>query len=491
MPRLPKVFIAGLLVFIGVSFFFLKTQPAESAAGHVVISEIQIAGQNGDDDEFVELYNPTGMDISLAGWRLGRFNSSGTYGNLVLNLTGTIKAHGYFLITHPSYSGIPSPNAFYSAPSNALTNHHAVILYQDAGITAVDLVGLGSNPNRESVNTSNPSVKGSVERKPNTSAVLASMVPGGLDALEGNGEDTNNNAQDFIVRTQSDPQNNLIQEALADADYTAIVTLSPAQEVPPVTANSSGIATVEINTAQNILSYTLAHQNLSGAQTLARIHGPAAPGNNAPAVINLQTGSPANGSWQYLNNQENDLLNSFYYFNINTYSYPDGEIRGQIFIIDPVPTPTITPQPTPTSNPTPTSTPSPSPTPTPTPTATFTPTPTPSPSPTPTSTPVPTPTPTPSPEPTPTSAPLPTPIMTSTPSPTSTPIPTPTSIPEPSPTPLPTPPVSPSPAISATPAPPNSSFNFLNVQCRTSYLNFWFFGRTIRMPFTVCRPLAH
>lgn len=199
------IFTFSFLLLLSSQF----THPALSdTADHVVISEIQIAGDGPDpaSDEFVELYNPTDSPIVLDGWRLRRKNSSGTEATLVLTLNGTIPAHGYFLIGHGTgYNGTTPLDQIYSAPSNALTNNYTVLLYSDAGTTLIDKVGMGTAVDNETSDTANPAANSSVERKASSTSTSETMT--GSEATFGNGEDTDNNSNDFVTRTTSDPQN--------------------------------------------------------------------------------------------------------------------------------------------------------------------------------------------------------------------------------------------------------------------------------------------
>lgn len=198
---LSTVFTLFLIVLLFVGVIHSRKQVAFSAtATHIVISEVQISGDGSapSNDEFVELYNPTDSAVIMDGWRLRRKNSGGTEATLVNTLSGTIPAHGYFLVGHGTgYDGSAPLDAIYSAPSNALTNNYTVLLYSDAGLTLVDKVGFGNAVDFEtSVFGSNPPANASIERK-----------PGASDPLAGNSEDTDNNASDFDLRTSSDPQN--------------------------------------------------------------------------------------------------------------------------------------------------------------------------------------------------------------------------------------------------------------------------------------------
>ena len=165
----------------------------------------------------------------MASWRLTRKNSSGTEGNLVASLSGTVKSHGYYLIAYPTkYLGLTTPDKTYSSTSSALTDNNTVLLYSDAGVTLVDKVGWGSAIDKESSASANPNVGEGLERKANTSSTVASMTSGGADELMGNAEDTDNNVSDFIVRVVSQPQNsNSTLEPVPTATPTNTPTDTP------------------------------------------------------------------------------------------------------------------------------------------------------------------------------------------------------------------------------------------------------------------------
>jgi hypothetical protein len=208
--RLPAEFPLFLIAAVIFSTLLVGphiTRQVLSVASHVVISEIQVTG-GGTTDEIVELYNPTGDTVNLAGWRLTRKTASGaTENNLVASLSGTIAPQGYFLIAHPDYDGAVAADLPYSATTSAIAANNTVTLYSDAGTTVVDLVGMGSATSSESATTVNPAANGSIERKASPSSTADSMGPGGSEETAGNGEDSDNNTNDFVSRTTSDPQN--------------------------------------------------------------------------------------------------------------------------------------------------------------------------------------------------------------------------------------------------------------------------------------------
>src|SRR3990170_744141 len=107
--RLPAEFLLFLIaaaVFSALLIGPRLTGRALSVASHIVISEIQVGGSVAND-EFVELYNPTGDAVDLTGWRLRKEGPSPL--NLVLSMSGVIAPHGYFLIAHPAYDTASVP----------------------------------------------------------------------------------------------------------------------------------------------------------------------------------------------------------------------------------------------------------------------------------------------------------------------------------------------------------------------------------------------
>jgi len=159
-----------------------------SAFNNVVINEAQIFGTSAQD-EFIELFNPTGAQIDITGWRLTRHTSTGgTESNIVSSLSGVIPAGGFFLVTNPpEYSGSVTPDQEYSAASNDIAANNTITLYSDAGVTIVDRVGFGSAALFEGAAVpTNPAAGGSVQRI---------------------GQDTENNANDFEILEASTPMN--------------------------------------------------------------------------------------------------------------------------------------------------------------------------------------------------------------------------------------------------------------------------------------------
>jgi len=230
----------GILgIFILLTGFAISRQPGSiysAVAEHVVISEVKVEGGVARD-EFVELYNPTNSAIDLDGWRLTRKTSAGSESNLVSSLTGIIPAKGFFLITHPD-NNIVEPDLMYSATSNSISANNTVLLYSDASLTLVDKVGMGIEAaDPEATASAEPLAGQSIERKANQASTSVSMTVG-ADISQGNGEDSDNNANDFIVRETPDPQNSSsglepVSGSTPEPTATPEPTVTPTPEITP------------------------------------------------------------------------------------------------------------------------------------------------------------------------------------------------------------------------------------------------------------------
>ncbi|MBW3538223.1 lamin tail domain-containing protein [Candidatus Parcubacteria bacterium] len=170
---------------------------AEEAPGsQVVIGELQTAGTADSGQEFVELYNPTDSDVVLDGWKL-QYKSAGSVDQpsawtARAAITGVIKAHGFYLFATAGY--LPQSDGVLSAAGLSGAGGHLRLI--DDGATVVDLVGWGQAANAaETTPAPAPPAGQSIER-----------LPGRLAEGGGNAIDSDDNAKDFIVRPNPQPQ---------------------------------------------------------------------------------------------------------------------------------------------------------------------------------------------------------------------------------------------------------------------------------------------
>jgi len=116
------------------------------------------------------------------------------------------------------------------------------------------------------------------------------------------------------------------------AGSVATVSLSGANEVPPVSGNASGMMEASFNKDTNVLTWTVTYSGLSGPATAAHFHGPAPVGSNAGVVVPL-TGdltSPVKGNATLTAAQSAEVMAGMWYVNLHTKANPDGELRGQL-----------------------------------------------------------------------------------------------------------------------------------------------------------------
>jgi hypothetical protein len=115
--------------------------------------------------------------------------------------------------------------------------------------------------------------------------------------------------------------------------------LSGANEVPPVPTDASGRAVMVLSEDQTTLYYRVTVSDIISV-TAAHIHV-GAPGENGGVIFPLFTGSgtfdpdhPISGTLTLNAEQVSTLVAGNYYVNVHTTSYPDGEIRGQLELLE-------------------------------------------------------------------------------------------------------------------------------------------------------------
>ncbi|RYZ38838.1 MAG: hypothetical protein EOO71_22365 [Myxococcaceae bacterium] len=184
---------------------------------HVVISEF--SGGNGSGtaatDEFIELYNPTNADVDLSNWQVSYKSATGTLWSATVTIPAgkVIRAHGYFLLAGANYSGGSTTPAdvsytFDASASTTAGGHVRIQRLVSGTYVDVDKLGYGTGNSPEGTAApSHPAVGGSLERKAVSTSTSATMAVGGTDAARGNGQDTDNNAVDFVTRAARQPQN--------------------------------------------------------------------------------------------------------------------------------------------------------------------------------------------------------------------------------------------------------------------------------------------
>lgn len=219
----------------------------------VVISEVLYDAEGSDTGkEFVELYNPSSSPVNLTDWILERGNgaSAGDWLTEVV-FDSVIPENGFFLIGEIEVTG-----ADVTTTLDLQNGPDAVRLLDPLG-AVVDLVGYGNTTAFSSTEyfegTPAPEVipGHSLERK-----------PGFLDPLAGNGQDTNDNAVDFLDNPSPEPQNSSEQEtSVVIVNVTR--TLSPSGSYLP---NMSVSVVLDYSMFANLVGLIIEETNPLGVE---------------------------------------------------------------------------------------------------------------------------------------------------------------------------------------------------------------------------------
>ncbi len=172
-------------LFLSVAIFF-----APAAAGaQVVINEVAWMGtlpKDGEtpaaaaNNEWIELYNGSGNNVSLEGWRIISAD-----GNPDIPLAGTVAAGGYFLLERTNddtVSGIPADLIYpYNTSKSSLSNSGEYLYLKDvSGVIADEINGTsqwpaGDNDTKETMQRSGAGwiTAPATPRAPNAGAATA------------------------------------------------------------------------------------------------------------------------------------------------------------------------------------------------------------------------------------------------------------------------------------------------------------------------------
>jgi len=129
------------------------------------------------------------------------------------------------------------------------------------------------------------------------------------------------------------------EEVEKENTYFGTITMTGAQETPPVTTSATGTIDANYNKLTKTLSYTVTFSGLSDSAVAAHIHGIGEVGILAP-IMQTFNNFPRRKAGTYTGSlyidgvkfTESDLLAQRYYINIHSKTYGGGEIRGQLIL---------------------------------------------------------------------------------------------------------------------------------------------------------------
>jgi hypothetical protein len=165
--------------------------------------------------------------------------------------------------------------------------------------------------------------------------------PGALTQLEANKRayfDDFVTRPAFVSKFSGASNQTYVSTLLLDAGLSQTVgnihvsRLTGSQVVPPSGAPGTGVIVLRRDPvgASPVVTISLSLSGLTSTETVAHIHGPAAPGANAPALITLPVGELVDFQVTLTSQQLNFLNTGQLYVDVHTQNNPDGEIRAQI-----------------------------------------------------------------------------------------------------------------------------------------------------------------
>ena len=170
-----------------------RTRLHAQSGASLVISEFRPRGPAGGNDEFVELFNPTGSAVDIGGWKILGSNNAGTNSVRATVPVSTVLGPGcYFLATNTAasgYSGTVAGNVTYTT---GITDDGGIALTRSDN-SMVDQVGMSAG-----------SAFGEGHALASFGATNADRA---YARTPTSGSDTDDNAADFVMTTPSGPQN--------------------------------------------------------------------------------------------------------------------------------------------------------------------------------------------------------------------------------------------------------------------------------------------
>lgn len=204
--------------------------PAAAHDGHLVVSEVATGGASASD-EFIELYNPGALAMPLEGLELVYVTASGATISLraAWDLgAADVPPGGHVLVANEA--GIYASIADVTYVAGMAATGGSVALRIQGAATAIDAVGWGTADSTwmEGSPLGAPASGGSAERLPGRAA--------------GSTQDTDDNATDFVLRPDTDPQNST-SPPVPDPGAPPSVTPGPSgSPVPSGSPTGSGPA---------------------------------------------------------------------------------------------------------------------------------------------------------------------------------------------------------------------------------------------------------
>ncbi len=201
------------------------------AVGPVIVNELRLTGPGASPgDQYVDLYNSSGVPLSLNGWRLGWTSggSSGSSGSAALaDVTVTVPAGGHYLMAGSGYSlsSETAPDQTVALPATL----NGVSLIEPDGSTVSDSVGyVGSAYVWRSGLTA-----------PDYPAAAGGLVAFVRRYANGAPVDTGDNQSDFVLVAPDETATDTPSCGQPTSDPPVLGTASPLNSGSPVQVNAA------------------------------------------------------------------------------------------------------------------------------------------------------------------------------------------------------------------------------------------------------------
>ena len=117
---------------------------------------------------------------------------------------------------------------------------------------------------------------------------------------------------------------------------TLTTRMDGASVLPPARSPAAGQLDALYDASSRLLRWKASWSGLSGAITSIQFHGPADMGQNGPPAMVWPGpfGARYEGRAMLTPQQATDLLDGLWYVNVYTGNYPQGEMRGQLRVVN-------------------------------------------------------------------------------------------------------------------------------------------------------------
>ena len=120
-------------------------------------------------------------------------------------------------------------------------------------------------------------------------------------------------------------------------EFTVTINEAQAEVCQGTGSPATGFGYLTVDSDTLLFTYDITLQDLLSPELFSHIHGPAEPCDSAGFIYNLPLGSHKVGKDFLSPFQVADMINGLNYVLVHTDEMQNGEVRGQILPLDPVP----------------------------------------------------------------------------------------------------------------------------------------------------------